>query len=117
MNEWNGEWNCYNNNILIFFESGFDTRPALRRRRLRLVDLLVRIWLRFIFRRLILPVPVVENVFRAPLCDFIFGIVFTLIYDCAFAFSCSCLIFSTRAFAVLSGVKIMIMNRPSIFAG
>lgn len=67
-------YTAYNNNILIFFESALDTRPGFRKPRLRFVDLLVKIWLRFIFRLLIFPEEVNLNVFRAPLCDFIFGI-------------------------------------------
>ena len=61
------------NKRLIFFSSGAETNPERRRWRLRFVDLLVRICLRFILWRLIFPVPVTLNVLRALRCDFIFG--------------------------------------------
>jgi hypothetical protein len=52
------------------------TNPGLRKWRLRFVALLVRIWLRNAFRRLIFPLAVTLNDFTALRRDFIFGMSF-----------------------------------------
>ena len=53
---------------------GVVTIVARRSLRFRLASFFVRMWLLFALKRFSFPVPVSEKRFRAPLCDFIFGI-------------------------------------------
>src|SRR6185437_2448299 len=50
--------------------------PGRRRLRFRLADFLVRMWLLLALLRRTLPLPVIEKRFFAPLCVFIFGMLF-----------------------------------------
>lgn len=61
--------------LSTLYVSDFDTREAWVRLRLRFVVFLVRMWLLKAFFLLIFPVPVNLNLFFAPECVFVFGIV------------------------------------------
>ena len=61
------------NIILMFFAFAGETRPDWRRLRLRFFDFDVMMCAWNAFSRLILPEPVTENLFFAPECVLIFG--------------------------------------------
>jgi len=62
--------------FLTLFVSARVSRRSLRNPRFFFADFVSKLWLRIAGRRLIFPVPVSLKRFFAPLCVFVFGIVF-----------------------------------------